>query len=95
MYVRLFCLSHLECWKSEPDGRPNIQEVVSTLKSISHNNVNQVKENDYNSILRLNDKAADINDDLIIENIENIIGIENLQIMKRIQWILKIIPQIP
>ncbi len=78
----IFIYLHLlECWKSEPNERPNIQEVVSTLKSISLNNINQVKEN-YPLVLYNSDSAnkevTDINNDLIIDNIPNNNGIEGI-----------------
>src|SRR6266542_4708295 len=81
----IFIYLHLlECWKSEPNERPNIQEVVSTLKSISFNDINQVKENYplvlYNSDSVSNKEITDINNDLIIDNIPNHIGIENVDL---------------
>src|SRR5688500_17340754 len=78
IYFRLFLLG---CWKGEPNERPNMQEVVSTLKSISLNNIDQAKVNYplvlHNSNLISNNEITDINNDLIVDNIPNIIEIEN------------------
>ncbi|CAB4393259.1 unnamed protein product [Rhizophagus irregularis] len=66
---------YTECWKHEPDERPNMQEVVSILESIifldQHHiiddyNDNNIKEKE-DSLLR---KSLDsINDDLFLDNI--------------------------
>ncbi|UZO08257.1 uncharacterized protein OCT59_028515 [Rhizophagus irregularis] len=66
---------YTECWKHEPDERPNMQEVVSILRSIilldQHHiiedyNDNNIKEKE-DSLLR---KSLDsINDDLFLDNI--------------------------
>ena len=32
--IFIYRLFYLECWKYEPDERPNMQDVVSTLKAI-------------------------------------------------------------
>jgi tetratricopeptide (TPR) repeat protein len=69
----------LECWKYEPNERPNIQDVVSTLKGIiSPNqndaivyNINEKKEPvEYKLASNLSKRATDMNHELI--NVESL-----------------------
>ncbi|RGB31318.1 hypothetical protein C1646_817368 [Rhizophagus diaphanus] len=64
---------YTECWKYEPNERPNMQEVVSALKAmISPNqidtitdNINERKEPENHKSSNLSNRTIDLNDDLI------------------------------
>ncbi|CAB4418231.1 unnamed protein product [Rhizophagus irregularis] len=80
---------YTECWKDEPDERPNMQEVVLALKSIifpdqyhvnNHCNDNPLQKSldisvnsNMNDNQDTNDDSSDMNDDLDINDFSDII----------------------
>ncbi|CAB4466834.1 unnamed protein product [Rhizophagus irregularis] len=73
----------IECWKFEENKRPDIKQVVSTLKEIIFSNSNNEKEEIYLTAEEISNfelsktsinSITDENDDLIIENIPSIIN---------------------
>ncbi|EXX54982.1 Rad53p [Rhizophagus irregularis DAOM 197198w] len=77
---------YTECWKYEPNERPNMQEVVSALKAIISpnqndtfiDNINKRKEpENYKSVSNLSDRTTDLNNDLINVKSLNIDGYES------------------
>ncbi|UZO21796.1 uncharacterized protein OCT59_014181 [Rhizophagus irregularis] len=78
-YINLY----KECWKFEENERPDIKQVVSTLKEIIFSNSNNEKEEIYLTAEDISNfelsktsinSITDENDDLIIENISSIIN---------------------
>uniref|UniRef100_U9T883 HCP-like protein n=1 Tax=Rhizophagus irregularis (strain DAOM 181602 / DAOM 197198 / MUCL 43194) TaxID=747089 RepID=U9T883_RHIID len=78
-YINLY----KECWKFEENKRPDIKQVVSTLKEIIFSNSNNEKEEIYLTAEDISNfelsktsinSITDENDDLIIENIPSIIN---------------------
>ncbi|POG72798.1 kinase-like domain-containing protein [Rhizophagus irregularis DAOM 181602=DAOM 197198] len=74
---------YIECWKFEENKRPDIKQVVSTLKEIIFSNSNNEKEEIYLTAEDISNfelsktsinSITDENDDLIIENITSIIN---------------------
>ncbi|CAG8688218.1 16060_t:CDS:2, partial [Funneliformis caledonium] len=64
----------LECWKYEPEERPNIREVVSALKKIVSFEPNDINEeiNDQNisqTSIKSNEVSIDINKSLEIDDL--------------------------
>ncbi|CAB4393816.1 unnamed protein product [Rhizophagus irregularis] len=79
---------YTECWKHEPNERPNIKDIVLILKSLTFpdqyhvvNNYNDIiEERENTSLLQ---KSLDINDDLILDDIlNNISNYENSSILQ-------------
>lgn len=58
-----FFIFVLECWEDNPDDRPNIQQVLSDLKSININtNEMEICENTLENDIAHNSNSVDNND---------------------------------
>src|ERR1044072_476169 len=84
---------YLECWKYEPNERPNVQKVVSTLKAIISleqgdtiigdmiiTDINEKEEMDDEFCLNLSEATTDINHELELNSNINSFESENILI---------------
>ncbi|POG75658.1 kinase-like domain-containing protein [Rhizophagus irregularis DAOM 181602=DAOM 197198] len=94
---------YTECWRYEPNERPNMQDVVSELKTIISSEkhdividfINETENNSFNSFeihkiaSRSNKGTLDLNDELMLSNNRlNINNIDSKNSYIRYDWIL-------
>ncbi|GBC43731.2 kinase-like domain-containing protein [Rhizophagus irregularis DAOM 181602=DAOM 197198] len=79
---------YTECWKNEPDERPDMQQVVSILKTMFENEENCSLENLINdSLISLNTSTNDENESFIIE-FENDLIVNGQTVDELIEYII-------